>query len=173
MSSLNGTVLLLCLFACFVSRAASAQEESRAGQPRAEGEFLFHGGVSGLFDSEKNPTLALEYRWARMTRWELRPWLGAGWATDGAVFVALGVVRDWTLAERWRLCAGFGPGYYDRHEGLDLGSSMEFYSFVEVEREIRPGQGVVLRLAHISNGGLAESNPGTELLSLGYRIRLP
>jgi hypothetical protein len=107
-----------------------------------------------------------------MTRWELRPWLGAGWATDGAVFVALGVARSWTLDDRWRLSAGFGPGYYDRHEGLDLGSSMEFYSFAEIERRLGDGRSVVLRLAHISNGGLAESNPGTELLSLGYLIRL-
>jgi lipid A 3-O-deacylase len=152
---------------------ATAQTEI---SPRGEADgraFLVHGGVSGLFDSEKNPALALEYRWARVSDLELRPWLGAGWATDGAVFVAVGVARSWRMDDRWRLCAGFGPAYYDRHEGLDLGSSLEFYSFVEMECRAGGAHGVVFRLAHISNGGLADSNPGTELLSLGYRIRLP
>ena len=162
-------VLVLTFIAASPHAFADVRPQSQAGSPYT---LLFHGGVSGLFDSEKNPTVALEYRF-KTSVIELQPWLGAGWATDGAVFIAAGVAHSWRLDRVWSVGAGFGPGYYDRHQGLDLGSRMEFYSFVELTREIRAGHGLVIRLAHISNGGLADSNPGTELLSLGYRIRLP
>jgi lipid A 3-O-deacylase len=155
------------------SPAMFAEGMGKAPAPLKD-SILFHSGISGLFDNEKNPTLALEYRsGVSLLDLGLQPWMGAGWATDGAVFVAAGIARTWKLDGGCSLSAGFGPGYYDRHEGLDLGSRMEFYSFVEIERETFAGQSVILRLAHISNGGLADSNPGTELLSLGYSLRLP
>ena len=68
---------------------------------------------------------------------------------------------------------GFGPGYYDRHEGKDLGSQLEFYSFAEAGWEISPGRHLLVRLAHISNGSFADNNPGTELLTFGVSLRLP
>jgi lipid A 3-O-deacylase len=159
----------ITLIAVSATAFADVGEDPRTPSKRT---LLFHSGVSGLFDGEKNPTVALEYRFGNSLL-ELQPWLGAGWATDGAVFVAAGVAHTWQLGRDWNVGAGFGPGYYDRHEGLDLGSRMEFYSFVELTRQIRTGQNIVVRLAHISNGGLADSNPGTELLSLGYSIQLP
>jgi lipid A 3-O-deacylase len=165
----NPTILALHFIALTPAAFAGAGEEIHAYQG---GSLLFHSGVSGLFDSEKNPTVALEYRFGSPV-FELQPWLGAGWATDGAVFVAGGVAHAWELGRDWHIGAGFGPGFYDRHQGLDLGSRMEFYSYIELTKEIFSGQRVVLRLAHISNGGLADSNPGTELLSLGYSVRLP
>jgi lipid A 3-O-deacylase len=164
--------LLFLMFTCLIAYASPLLAADIAKSPaQSRDSFLFHSGVSGLFDSEKNPTLALEYRCGSGCL-DLEPWMGGGWATDGAVLIAIGIARTWVLDARWQARAGVGPGYYDRHEGLDLGSHLEFYSFVELDREVGEGHGLVLRLAHISNGGLSDSNPGTELLSLGYRIQL-
>ncbi|WP_138223368.1 acyloxyacyl hydrolase [Nibricoccus aquaticus] len=149
---------------------ASASAEAPASI--ADDRLVFHGGVSGLFDSEKPPAIALEYRWSA-SKAGLQPWLGAGWATDGAIFAGGGLLHTWRVASRWELVTGFGPVYYDRHEGLDLGSQLEFYSFAEAGWEISPGRRLLLRFAHISNASMSEINPGTELLTLGFSLRLP
>jgi len=143
-----------------------------AGEMPAADRLIFHGGVSGLFDAEKPPAFATEYRFGR--KWiGLQPWLSAGWATDGATLFGGGVTRAFALDSRWEAVLGFGPGYYDRHEGQDLGNHLEFYSFAELSCELRAGHRVLLRLGHISNGSLGDSNPGTELLTLGYSVSLP
>lgn len=137
-----------------------------------EARVLLHSGVAGLCDREKNPALAIEYRPA-VSYATLRPWLGLGWATDGAVFAGVGVAREWELSSRWEASMGFGPGYYERHEGTDLGSHLEFYSYVELGYRLRPERRLIFRLAHISNGSISDRNPGTELFTVGYAFSLP
>jgi hypothetical protein len=164
------SLLAALVFTGFAS-AQSAPARSGGQESAGFGRLMVHGGVSGLFDSETNPALAMEYRLPQ-TLGGMHPWIGGSWATDGAVFAGAGLVRKWAVAAHWEISVGFGPGYYDRREGLDLGSHLEFYSFAEAGWEIVRGQRVVLRLAHISNGSLGDTNPGTELLTLGYSVEL-
>jgi len=137
------------------------------------GSVTLTGGVSGLFDSERNPVVMLDYRFANQWR-GLRPWLGLSWATDGAVYAGGGAVYTFpTFDGILNFSAGFGPGYYERHQGPDLGSHLEFLSFAEVAYRLLGEHRIVLRLAHVSNGGITQRNPGTELLMLGYAMPLP
>ena len=130
-------------------------------------------GPSGIFDTEHNMTFVAEYRFGRNWR-GVRPWLGLSWATDGAVFAGGGMLYSLALAGGdWQVTAGTGPGYYERHQGADLGSHLEFCSFGEISRNMPWGHRVMIRLMHISNGGLTERNPGNELLLLGYAMPLP
>lgn len=142
-------------------------------QQRTADELVFSSGVSGLFDTENNPTFVLEYRPAREWR-GIRSWLALSWATDGAVFAGGGALYSLSwLGGRWSAAGGTGPGYYERHQGRDLGCHLEFCSFAEVSRNFANRHRVMLRLMHISNGGIEERNPGNELLLLGYAIPLP
>ncbi|HEY0945532.1 MAG TPA: acyloxyacyl hydrolase [Opitutaceae bacterium] len=149
-------------------RAAGGGDERPAVVPD---RLVFGTGIAGVFDGERNAMLSVELRggagWAG-----IHPWVGLGWATDGAIFAGGGAL--YTLGEfrRWQTTVGFGPGYYERNQGPDLGKHLEFLSFVEVSRRLRRGHRVVLRLAHISNGSLGDRNPGTELLTAGYMIPL-
>lgn len=147
--------------------------QAKAGVDADTGQLVLSGGFSGLFDTEHNPTLVAEYRCAR--HWAgFQPWLALSWATDGAVFAGGGLL--YTLAparSEWQVAAGFGPGYYERHQGADLGSHLEFCTFGEISRNMPWGHRVMVRLMHISNGGLTEKNPGNELLFLGYAMPLP
>lgn len=156
---------VLCII-LFAVPAFAAGEKERA-------LLVMSGGASGVLDSEINPVISAEYRFG--PSWHgLRAWVGASWATDGAIFLGGGPVYTLEFAERkWALAAGCGPGYYERHEGADLGSHLEFYSFVELSRILPNGHRVGLRGLHISNGGVTERNPGAELLMLGYAIPLP
>ena len=130
-------------------------------------------GISGIFDTEHNPTFVLEYRFAR--EWKgFHPWAGVSWATDGAVYAGGGMLYTVATPDGvWELTAGTGPGYYERHQGDDLGSHLEFCTFAEVARRLSWEHRLVLRLVHISNGGITERNPGAELLMLGYAMPLP
>ena len=135
--------------------------------------IMLSGGVSGLFDSERNPVVMLDYRFAKQWK-ELHPWLGLGWATDGAVFAGGGVLYTIGTSDGGlTFSVGAGPGFYERHQGEDLGSHLEFCTFAEVARCLPWKHQVVLRLVHISNGGITERNPGAELLMLGYAMPLP
>lgn len=170
MSSFKFLVLAASLLLSFTPLTVSAGADNAAGT--ADNRVVFHGGATGLFDHETIPAVACEYRWGNSVA-GLQPWLGAGWATDGAVFAGAGVLHTWRPMPRWEWVVGFGPGYYDRHEGKDLGSQLEFYSFAEAGWEISPGRHLLVRLAHISNGSFADNNPGTELLTFGVSLRLP
>ncbi len=162
------TLLRCC---CLFLLSGSAFALTRAVE--AHDVVRISGGMSGLFDTERVPVVILDYRFAK--QWNgVHPWLGLSWATDGAIFAGGGAV--YTLAtsdSAWAFSAGAGPGYYERHQGDDLGSHLEFCTFAEVERRLSGEHRLVLRLVHISNGGLTERNPGAELLMLGYAIPLP
>lgn len=160
---------LLLFFSLF-----SAVFSSSAGRDVERGprELVFLGGASGVFDRETNPAVTVEYR-SGLSLARFRPWLALGWATDGAVFAGGGALRSWTLGEAWSFTAGFGAGRYDRHEGRDLGSHLEFLTYGEISRRVGAGRSVLLRLTHISNGSLGDVNPGTELVTIGYSVVLP
>lgn len=138
-----------------------------------QNEIVYSGGVGGLFDSERPPVIALEYRFAK--NWHgVQPWLSLSWATDGAIFAGGGALYTIsTPDETWAVTAGCGPGYYERHQGADLGSNLEFCTFAEVSRNLPWHHRVMVRIMHISNGGLTQRNPGNELLLLGYSMPLP
>jgi len=146
---------------------------ANAGTPEERDWIMVSGGVSGVFDSERNPVIMLDFRSAK--HWKgVHPWLGLSWATDGAVFAGGGALYTIGTADgAWSFSAGTGPGYYERHQGEDLGSHLEFCSFAEIARRLPGENRVVLRLVHISNGGITERNPGAELLMLGYAMPLP
>lgn len=136
-------------------------------------QIVFSAGTSGLFDTEHNPSFTLEYRFSK--NWKgVQPWLGLSWATDGAVYAGGGALYTFSTPDgRWAVTVGCGPGYYERHEGTDLGSHLEFCTFAEVSRNLPWQHRVMIRIMHISNGGLTERNPGNELLLLGYSMPLP
>jgi len=160
---------LCCLSLLLLGGSAYALTETQGDR----GQLMFSGGVSGVFDSERPPVVMLDYRPA--SHWQgLRPWLGAGWATDGAIFAGGGVVYTLgVINDFWTVSVGTGPGYYERHQGEDLGSHLEFCSFAEIARRLPWGDRLLVRLVHISNGGITERNPGAELLMLGYAMPLP
>src|SRR5450756_2297557 len=96
----------LCLLMLFSWIALSAKA------PVDQDSVMLSVGVSGLFDSERNPVVMLDYRFAK--HWKgVRPWLGLGWATDGAVFAGGGAAYTVGTSDGvWAFSAGTGPGYY-------------------------------------------------------------
>jgi hypothetical protein len=134
--------------------------------------FAFEAGFSGVFDNEHNPTFIAEYTSGASWR-GIHPWLMLSWATDGALFSGAGASYSIESPSKdWTLTGGWGPGYYERHQGADLGSHLEFCSYGEIGWNASWHQRLFLRFMHISNGGLIEPNPGNEIILLGYAVSI-
>lgn len=128
-------------------------------------------GAVGIADRLERPTrLGVEYRFRPMERYRLIPAIGVVAATNGAHFVYADLRYDWWLSDRWLLIPSFGAGLFDDGDGLDLGQTLEFRSGLELARRFHRDYRLGVAIFHLSNGGLAERNPGTEALVLSLSI---
>ncbi len=108
----------------------------------------------------------LEYRFGRNWR-GVHPYLSAHGVEDGAYYLGGGLLYRWDLPRRWRLTLSSGPGYYDRqHSPRDLGSTLEFYSNVELAKRLSGECQIGLSFGRVSNGGFGNENPGSETLRM-------
>ena len=72
------------------------------------------------------------------------------------------------MGRRWAAHVGFAAGAYERGNGKDLGHTLEFRSALDVSCQVREGFRVGMAVAHLSNAGLSETNPGVETLALTF-----
>ena len=157
-------MLAMVIFSCASASAQAwllAEEQTRLG---------VGVGVVQLFDSDRDLMGCVELRPGVNFR-KIHPWLLAGIARQGCWYVAAGVLMNINLSQNWLLTPSFGGGYYDSNQ-LDLGLHGEFRSALEISRRLKNGHRLGLSLAHLSNGSFGDINPGTETLSLTYRLPL-
>jgi hypothetical protein len=130
------------------------------------------GGI-GL-DSDDDPFLSasIEFRFKPFSRYRVVPTVGLLFAEDSATYLSAGITRDYWLDEHWLIVPSFAAGLFEDGDNIRLGSELEFRSGIEFayafENDVRLGLGVF----HLSNGGIAERNPGTEsiMITLGVPV---
>ena len=137
----------------------SAQDPARIG---------LGTGMLGFLDADRTLSFSADYRFAASGPVQSR--LMACWATDGSRLLGAGLLLNVDLDARYRLTLGFGPGYYERNRGRDLGSSVEFVSTAEFSIAAGRQRRIGLAVGHISNGGMNGKNPGTETLSVFWSL---
>jgi len=120
---------------------------------------------------EKSLDLRFEYRWG-WSHWRLQPWAGVEVTGDGALFGVAGILADFDIGSRWMVTPGAGAGFYDDGDGKDLGGTLEFRTQIEFARRFAKDDRLAIALSHISNAGLGDFNPGTEILTVYYSIPL-
>ncbi|MFU8896920.1 MAG: acyloxyacyl hydrolase [Gammaproteobacteria bacterium] len=130
-------------------------------------------GQVGVFDNIDDPyRVGLEYRFRPLGRWQLIPAIGAAVAQNDASFVYVDLRHDFWLGARWALIPSFGVGLFNDGDGLELGQTVEFRSGIELAYRFHEQWRVGLALFHLSNGGLSDTNPGTEAVVLSLSIPL-
>lgn len=127
-------------------------------------------GEYDIFHNDQAADVSLEYRARRL--WILRPKLGAEFTSDGAFYGYGGLHFDVPLGQKFIFSFGSAVGYYAKGGGKDLGSEIEFKSVVEFDYQFSNGPRLGLQLSHLSNAGIGDKNPGTEVLSLIYAFPL-
>ncbi len=139
---------------------------------QTEPPFISLGaGMVEVFDDHPKGGLFIEYRPA-FRLWNAGPWLFLGHGPDQALYAGGGLLLNLHLGSHWILTPSFGVGYFKPSEILDLGHELEFRSSLECAYQFNNGHRAGLCLGHLSNGGIAERNPGTEWLMLVYSIPL-
>ncbi len=159
-----GAVALLALFAgAVIPHTASAD-----GDPA----FLrFGGGYYDINDDQDAGEFHFEYisdsKW-----WVFNPMAGVMATTDAAAYAYAGIRLDIFLGNRFVLTPQFAPGLYHDGDGKDLGHVVEFRSGLELAYRFDDRSRLGMTIYHLSNAGLDNNNPGTEVLNIHYSYPL-
>lgn len=165
------SLFLATVFACSLLTApAFAQDETQGSM---DSSYLSLGiGQFDLFDGDDTATdFRLEYRHNDKLFWEIKPWGGLEATTDGTIWAGGGVLADFKLAPNIYVTPSVGAGLYAQGgSDKDLGSVLEFRSQLEGGYEFINGHRLGVAFSHMSNAGIDDTNPGTEMLNLYYHI---
>lgn len=159
-----------CAFSLIVALAGAPAYADPPPRPTVPMVNLTAGYVGVGDNADKPLRLGVEYRFRAMGKWNLIPAIGVAAAENGASFVYGDVRYDYWLNDRWALIPSFGAGLFNKGEGLDLGSRLEFRSGIEIAHRFYGEYRIGLALFHLSNAGTAGKNPGTEALVLSLCI---
>ena len=111
---------------------------------------------------------SLELRLAPATFYGLQPVVGLAGTTDSGFLGWVGLRREFRLgASRWFLSPSVSLAGYERGNGKDLGSTLEFRSGLDVMARV--GRGALgIGYHHLSNAGFSDRNPGANSLTLKW-----
>lgn len=88
---------------------------------------------------------------------------------DGDAWIGVGVSGTLGIGRNGFIEASFMPGYYDLGE-TELFGNVQFRSLIGIGLELPSGNAVSLSIDHLSNAGLESRNPGSEAVTLRYRL---
>ncbi len=100
---------------------------------------------------------------------QVRPFVGAEATSDGSVYGLGGILVDVPLGP-FVFTPSFGAGLYAQGGGKDLGSPLEFRSQLEFAYEFENKSRFSVGYSHISNAGISDTNPGTNIVSMYYHV---
>lgn len=131
-------------------------------------------GSVGVLDTEESATqYGIGYRFNSFSSWKLVPTIGIDFLSDNAQYVYTNIQHDFYLDNNWILIPSFGVGLYDNKHSIDLGTAIEFRSSLGVSYEFNNDIRLGMAVSHLSNGGISNTNPGTEavVVTVGIPIR--
>lgn len=103
----------------------------------------------------------------------LEPVVGASFSTRSEGWVGAGLGYTWRASANPVFArVAVMPGLYRRGNGRDLGGTVMFRSSFEMGMRLRGGGEVALGVAHRSNAGIYDHNPGMNTVFMGYSIPL-
>ena len=102
---------------------------------------------------------------------KVRPFAALMGNFQGSVWIGGGVNFDIIATKPIIITLGFGPGFFYRGHGKDLGYPLEMRSSIELAYQFKSYSRLGFQFYHLSNASLSlRRNPGTECLVLFYAI---
>ena len=92
---------------------------------------------------------------------KFKPVTGAFMTGDSSVYLYTGIEGQYGIGPL-KILPSFAPGYYEKGDGKDLGSVLEFKSEIKVGLELFENSKLSYSYSHISNNDWGDSNPGTD-----------
>ena len=92
---------------------------------------------------------------------QFKPITGGFFTGDSSIYMYTGVEGQYKIG-KLNILPSFAPGYYEKGDGKDLGSVLEFKSEVKVGFDIFENSKLSYSYSHISNNNWGDTNPGTD-----------
>ena len=158
-----------CAAAAIVAAiSASVCSGARANDP---GMIAFGAGAFDFLHDYKTPEFRGEYRFGEGL-FVFKPLVGVFITPRASVLAYGGIRADLVLADHYVIMPVAAVGYYNRGNGKDLGSPLEFKTGAEFAWQFDNASRVGIAFDHLSNAGVAKRNPGEENLLLMYSLPL-
>ena len=131
-------------------------------------DLSFYTGTFDVIDKEgddKTTLFGIEHKNPNLFRdtflGKFKPVTGAFMTGNSSVYLYTGIEGQYGIGPL-KILPSFTPGYYEKGDGKDLGSVLEFKSEVKVGFDIFKNSKLSYSYSHISNNDWGESNPGTD-----------
>jgi len=152
---------IIVLFIVFLTFSFVKAEEKNA-------EYSFYTGTFDLIDKEgddKTSLFGVEHKNPDLFRdtflGKFKPVTGAFMTGNSSVYFYTGVEGQYGIGPI-KILPSFAPGYYEKGDGKDLGSVLEFKSEVKFGFDIFENSKLSYSYSHISNNDWGDTNPGTD-----------
>ena len=131
-------------------------------------ELSFYTGTFDVIDKEgddKTTLLGIEHKNPDLFRdtflGKFKPVSGAFITGNSSVYLYTGIEGQYGLGPL-KILPSFTPGYYEKGDGKDLGSVLEFKSEIKFGLDIFENSKLSYSYSHISNNDWGDTNPGTD-----------
>ena len=131
-------------------------------------DISFYTGTFDLIDKEgddKTSLFGIEHKNQNLFRdtflGEFKPVTGGFMTGDSSIYLYTGVEGQYGIGPL-KILPSFAPGYYEKGDGKDLGSVLEFKSELKVGLDVFENSKLSYSYSHISNNDWGDTNPGTD-----------
>jgi hypothetical protein len=131
-------------------------------------EVSFYTGTFDLIDKEgddKTSLFGVEHKNPNLFRntflGKFSPVSGGFMTGDSSVYLYTGIEGQYGVG-LLKILPSFTPGYYEKGNGKDLGSALEFKSEIKLGVDIFENSKIGYSYSHISNNEWGDRNPGTD-----------
>ena len=131
-------------------------------------EISFFTGTFDVIDKEgddKTSLFGIEHKNPDLFRdtflGKFKPITGGFITGNNSAYFYTGIEAQYGLGPL-KILPSFAPGYYEKGDGKDLGSVLEFKSELKVGLDIFENSKLSYSYSHISNNDWGETNPGTD-----------
>ena len=152
-------LVIFCII-LFVSKSSIADEQKT--------DISIYTGTFDIIDKEgddQTSLIGLEHRNSDLFRntflGKFKPLTGIFMTGNSSVYLYTGVEGQYDIGPL-KILPSFSPGLYEKGDGKDLGSVLEFKSEIKVGIDLSKNSQLGLSYSHISNNDWGDTNPGTD-----------
>tara|TARA_B100001093_G_scaffold510097_1_gene575349 strand:- start:415 stop:939 length:525 start_codon:yes stop_codon:yes gene_type:complete len=159
-------ILYALILSCFLScvQAMEDDELNKVGR----NDISFYAGTFDLIDDEgddKTSLVGLQHKNPNLFRdtflGKFSPVSGGFMTGKSSIFLYTGIEGQYDFGPI-KILPSFTPGYYEKGDGKDLGSVLEFKSEIKLGLDLFDSSQIGFTYSHISNNDWGDTNPGVD-----------
>ena len=135
---------------------------------QGDSDISIYAGTFDLIDKEgddKTALFGIEHKNPNLFRdtflGKFKPVTGGFMTGNSSIYLYTGVEGQYGIGPL-KILPSFAPGYYEKGDGKDLGSVLEFKSEIKLGLDIFDNSKLSYSYSHISNNDWGNVNPGTD-----------